>query len=259
MKRFFSAAVVLLSLMAGGMAGGIAGVTMAHADDGMDAGLAGADLEVRGMVDDFVQQRFAERTERALNALIETGASVLKDKGFEEDANQMRAEWFLLTRRGVGLFDLGDHAPLNQWLAKTYAKLESKLGAKVMTFFRLDDIKIFNYAIPVVFSPSKWSMDEYRLHFVPFSSAVAYWISRLSCSLITTGWINWLCGTIAELPRYAVGKWIAPGLSDKIHKMANGVPSILADEIFDERKLDIRALLIRSREELLSTGALSAP
>jgi hypothetical protein len=257
MKRLLSAVMIF--------GWGVAAQTVAldnkaWADDASEtesAELVKVEGEVQGMIDDFVEQRFAARTEKALNALITVSVSVLRDKGFEQDALEIQSQWAMFSARGIGLFDLGDHAPLNEWLSKTYAKLEAKLGHKVMVFFRLEDIKIFNYAIPVVFSPRKWDLNEYRLHFVPFAAATSYWISRLTCSLVTTGWLNWLCGTIAEIPRYAVGKWIAPCLGAKIHAMANGTPNLLEDALFDEQKLDLHDLMERSRRELnLSGGSL---
>jgi len=209
------------------------------------------EVEVQQMVEDFVQQRFADRTEKALNGVISAGVSVLAQKGFEQDAREIQGEWLLLKARGLfNSRDLGDHAPLNEWLSKTYAKLESKLGAELMHSFHLDDIKIFNFAIPVVFHPTKWDIKEYGLHFVPFGGATTYWISRLGCTIATSGLISWFCGTIAEVPRYAVVHWIAPGLGNKIHHKATGTSRGSDERLFDEHNLDLGGLFERAQQEL---------
>ena len=148
----------------------------------------------------------------------------------------------------------GDHRPLSQWLAKTYDKLEGLLGKRIMHWTRYDDLKVFNYSIPVVFNPNgdpvthdQWDMTEYGKHFVPFSGAVSYWSSLATCNAMTVGWVGYLCGSAAEAPRYVVEKWVAPRVSKRVYALATGCHRS-APGMTDERELD--ELLDREIPEL---------
>src|SRR3972149_2026155 len=119
--------------------------------------------------------RMRERSNMALNAIVRFAAFKLKAKGHKAKANQLIKEWegkwsgYIMH---VGR-DLGDHRPLSQWLAEKYAMLELILGADLCHMLRLDDLKIINYAIPVVFScVDNVNEVEFGKHFIPFSGTV---------------------------------------------------------------------------------------
>jgi hypothetical protein len=216
--------------------------------------------ETKSVIASFKKLEFAEKTQRALNSLVDVGVKELQKRGHHEDAMRFSQEWSALYSHallGVGTLDLGDHRPLSEWLVGFYDKLEEKLGKWLMHQLRLDDIKIFNYGIVVVFQPTgdrktgdRWDAPEYKKHFVPFTAAVVYWSSRLACSVATSGLgaVTLLCGVAAILPRYATEAWIAPPLSDWVYRVAHnesvdGVKFANIDRLLkqDEKDLERQA------------------
>jgi hypothetical protein len=189
--------------------------------------------ETKSVIASFKKLEFAEKTQAALNALVGTAVKELDKRGHKEEALRFGQEWSSLYSSallGIGTLDIGDHRPMSQWLADFYNTLEDKLGEWLMHQLRLDDIKIINYGIVVVFQPTgdrktgdTWDSPEYKKHFVPFSAAVVYWASRLACSAATSGLgaVTMLCGVAAILPRYATEHWIAPPLSDWVYRTAH--------------------------------------
>jgi hypothetical protein len=196
----------------------------AHAGDGY------VKKEVSGLVSEFNQSQLSGRMFTAIETLLAAASEKLQDEGHHALAQQIASEWFQVTSANAaqfGTLDLGDHAPLNEWLARTYDKIESKLGHKIMHWLRYDDIKVFNDGIPVVFRPKgsksdAWDIVEYGKHFVPFSGAVIYWTVNGACKVVTAGLWDYACGMISEGPRYAVESWVAPFISDRVFRMANG-------------------------------------
>ena len=181
--------------------------------------------ELTQIIRDFDQSQPSKKMLRAIENLLSAVVVKLQSEGDFDFAESLSKEWTQLLVANSGQFsnlDLGDHVPLNQWLADVYSRIEAKLTARVCHWLRFDDLKIFNYAIPVVFNPKglngdKWDLHEYRKHFTPFSGAVTYWTVSGACQASTSGLISWVCGTIAEAPRYAMEKWIAPRLSDRVY------------------------------------------
>jgi hypothetical protein len=178
--------------------------------------------EVKAVKDDLLERRYAERTTRTIDAIIEVATRALRERGFEQDASVLEVEWQGWLRRAVSILEVGDHAPFSEWLARVYANLEEKLGHSLLVSLRIDDLNTLNFAIPVVFSPTGWSRDEYRLHFVPFSAIVSYWGVRIACDIAVSGLWGWSCGKVADVPRIVMTRWLGPKLSDQIHDAANG-------------------------------------
>ena len=181
-------------------------------------------------LEDLRSDQLAKRTQIALNALVENGVYHLARKGYRSESEKLRQEWqnnfssYFLNEWTV--YNLGDHAPLSQWLNRFYKKLEARLGRQLCEFLSLDDIQVFNYSIPVVFHPrgshkDTWSKEEYRLHFVPFAAATIYWSTRLSCSIVFSMAISNICSFFAIIPRYATRDIFAPPLSDFIYDLAH--------------------------------------
>jgi hypothetical protein len=186
--------------------------------------------EVSGIVADFNDSRLAGKMFSSIEKLLASVTEKLQKEGHSALAQQIASEWVQvasLNASQFGTLDLGDHQPLNQWLARTYDKIESKLGYRIMHWLRYDDLKVFNYGIPVVFHPrgrggDSWDVVEYGKHFVPFSGAVTYWTVNGACQAVAPGLWAYACGTISEGPRYAVESWIAPFISKRVYRMANG-------------------------------------
>jgi hypothetical protein len=180
----------------------------------------------------------AERGDAAIKAmlgvacleLIRIGRRDLCDD-IQGDYNE-RFDGYL--ERMVTEEDLGDHKPLNLWLAVVTDLLQLTLGPQVMEWTHLDDLRIMNYAIPVVFNPradNDWCLEtsgvacieEYGLHFVPFSGTCAYWGAYISCAVATYGaGTMFLCSPIGMGTEYVVRRWVAPKLGDRIYIRVNG-------------------------------------
>jgi hypothetical protein len=123
---------------------------------------------------------------------------------------------------------IGDHEPISEYIDEMYVRLETALGKDLMRLTRLTDIKTVNYTAPVVFQPrgtrtDKWDIDEYRLHFVPFSGVVAYWSVFVVCAETTqgVGVVTFVCAAVAEKSREKIEKNVAPQVSDVVYKEAN--------------------------------------
>jgi hypothetical protein len=134
----------------------------------------------------------------------------------------------MITRTYLTASKVGDHAPMSEYINELYAKLEASLGTDLMRLTRLTDIKTVNYTAPVTFQPrgvknDKWSMEEYQLHFVPFSGVVAYWSVFTACAGITNGVgvVTFVCVVAGEESRTKIEKEIAPSMSDIVYKEAN--------------------------------------
>jgi hypothetical protein len=190
---------------------------------------------------DILNGKLSMRTEKALNFVIITAAAELRKKGHKSEADRMEQEWngfyrnqFRQYAMGMEMKDIGDHAPLSQWLAEKYELLEAVLGVEVCKKTHLSDLKTLNFTIPVVFRPCTFPMDgltlarvdEYRNHFSEgqhyygLAPVTAYWIVYASVAGATMGtgfvFIAGIAGDIAE-KLFAL---ITPKLSDTIYKKA---------------------------------------
>lgn len=172
------------------------------------------DIEVR-------DGRLKQRTNIALNALVRFAAFKLRAKGHKVEAKKLVDEWEstwdgYIYRVGR---DLGDHRPLSQWLSDKYDMLELILGTKVMEFTRLVDIKIINFAIPVVFScVDNVDEVEFGKHFVPFSGVVVYWTSFFACVGGTWGTGFLFCSPISFGCELLTKNMLAPALNPTVWK-----------------------------------------
>lgn len=172
---------------------------------------------------DIERGRLRERTNGALNAIIRFGAFKLKQKGYDAEAKQILGDWETKWDGYIvrAARDLGDHRPLSQWLADVYKKIEGKLGPDICHALRLDDIKILNYGIPVVFScVDDVDEAEFGRHFVPFSGTVIYWTSFFVCVGGTWGTGFFFCGPIAMGCEFLTERWIAPKLNPRVWNLS---------------------------------------
>jgi hypothetical protein len=182
--------------------------------------------------DDLREGRVERVTRQGLEVLVRAALLVLREDGHASYATRKEREWntsfSLYSSNGLGALDLGDHAPLSQWVAGFYNGLESRVDRKWLKLFNLYDLKIFNYGIPVAVRPGgdrrtgkAWGEKEYGLHFVPVSAASIYWISNGACSLTVPPPFSLGCGVAALLPRYGMEYLVAPGLSRAIYRQFN--------------------------------------
>lgn len=208
--------------------------------------------EDRGIVQRFVERdyrnfvgdlnreplpKIAERTDHALEAALKFAAKELRKNGEKKLANQIEKEYSQKYRgflsRTVTQVGIGDHKPLNEWLAKTYDKIEEKLGVNFCVLTHLADIKTVNFAIPIVFRPCSFEMDgltiprieEYKNHFggdgvyEGLFCVVSYWSSYGVCLAATYGGgAIWFCGAISTGVELLAHKFVAYPLGEKIYR-----------------------------------------
>ncbi len=185
------------------------------------------------IVNNVSNYQLDQDTQNALNNLVEYAAQELDARGYTQDAAQARSEWNKnfanYFTSGNWILDLGDHAPLSQWLADFYKKLRLRFGDQLVSMLNLEDINTLNYALPVVFRPNgdkahndSWDQLEYSKHFVPFVSIITYWGSYFGCTYASKSLpkIKSYCKQIANLLRTGMTNWIAPKLSDYVYNLA---------------------------------------
>jgi len=197
--------------------------------------------------------KLAEKTDRSIEGMVRYAAWALKRKGYDADADQLVNEYngfythaVVNYHDGIVPVDLGDHKPIWEWLATWYDKIEAKLGVKLCQILHLQDLKVLNFGIPVVFRPKKaeqWCLettdkpcqDEYRLHFAGqmtgkwsweyhgVLNVAAYWTTWGVCVAATfgAGAIGFICGPIGTVVEMGVGKYVSPKASDFVFCKVN--------------------------------------
>ncbi len=169
--------------------------------------------------------RIAGRVEIALAALVGTGVRELEAQGHRDIAARYEHEWLNQWSGHVRMLalaeGLGDHRPLSQWLADFHDRLEDLLGPMLMSILHLDDIKVFNHGLPVVFGMRDFlgediDLVEYELHWTPFCGVVAYWSVWATCTVATwgAGAITMICSPAGMLGERLMVRYIAPPLAD---------------------------------------------
>ncbi len=220
-------------------------ISAARADSGPDmtvvelAAMQGA-LDARdGFVDALEKKDFTKIAHDAFDHAIQAMVEDLRSRGDDQMANELLLKWHHSEAAFyLSVMDLGDHAPLFPWLADYINKMADKYGTIILSLPYVKDIITLNFAIPVVFTPhGKWqiagidSRIEYRKHFIPFANIVTYYVSLYGCKYIMAkqgmsqiG--NQLCGKAAERLEFAMGRYIAPQISDFIFKQTDLRPQL---------------------------------
>jgi hypothetical protein len=185
--------------------------------DPLEATRLGFDGAVRDLAEELKLQNRAEEAE-----------NLMRQWGFDGGVSQFETAFAL----GVVL-DLGDHAPLFAWLEAFIVKMEDKYGALITKLPMVQNVRMLNFALPVVFAPasSRWQLVgqdnriEYRKHFIPFVNLVTYYAALYSCNAIVvkTAYpqLKKLCKTAAQKLQFAMGRYVAAPISDFIFKTAN--------------------------------------
>lgn len=174
----------------------------------------------------------AEKSNLALRGIMRVAVRNLKKRGFKDEAKKLQREWRSLDGTLIEVvsrrnWDIGDFAPLNQWLAVAYEILELKLGYDLCRLLRLSDIKTINYAIPVVFKPCPYGETEFALHFIHDSKyrglcpVIAYWVTIITCNIMTfgSGNIFFICSPLGWGVETATDRWVAPYLAPKLYEL----------------------------------------
>jgi hypothetical protein len=178
------------------------------------------------------KSEIANRGDIALDSIVRFAIWKLRNEGFYEKANKKEGEWETRYKGTLSRFvrgvveDIGDHAPLSQWLSDLYNELETLFGPEVMHYTHLEDIKTFNYTIPVVFNMQNILNDpnidepEYAKHFVPFTGVTTYWSVWIVCEVVTysSGWFV-ICTPAATAGEYVMENYIAPHYSQKAYDL----------------------------------------
>jgi hypothetical protein len=175
----------------------------------------------------------AKKVDKSVQNMVRLSVFMLRKKGFYEEAKKIEDEYSQIYtnytfNHAVGLIqDIGDHPPMWQWLDDLEKKLRELLGDFVMKVTRLEDLRTFNYTIPIVLHPdgdtrtdppTLISKLDYKQHFVPFAGALSYWTAWSVCTGATWGMgaVVFICSPIGMVAERVVVTKIAPDLSDKI-------------------------------------------
>lgn len=165
----------------------------------------------------------ATNADSGLDSIIGWAVTNLSRNGFQDEANELKAEWPQHKgelSRLVAMKGQGDHKPLSQFIAKWYAILEMTLGRDLMNATRLSDLAVFNYCIPVViFCEDNVGIGDYSDHFtkdylIPregLEPVVTYWASFAACEVLSAG--SFFCGPIAAGAEWFSVNLIAPALN----------------------------------------------
>jgi hypothetical protein len=193
-------------------------------------------LEVKNTLSDRVET--AKMVDKSLQNMVRLSAFTLRKKGYYDEARRIEQEYgqyynHYTFNHAIGLVqDIGDHPPMWEWLDKLEKDLRELLGDFVMQVTRLEDLRTFNYAIPIVLHPDGDIRSEpptlitkldYKQHFVPFAGALSYWTAWGVCTGATWGLgaVIFICSPIGMIAERVVETKIAPDLSDKIWERYN--------------------------------------
>lgn len=165
------------------------------------------------------RQELPARTNAALNAIVRFAAFKLKAKGYKSKSRRLIYEWEHQYGNYLVARDLGDHAPLSKWLADQVNMLELILGTDVMKWTRLYDLKVINYALPMVFKCLDHADEvEFGKHFIPLSGVVVYWTTFFVCVGGTWGTGFIFCGPLAMGTEFLTTHFVAPKLNPIVWK-----------------------------------------
>lgn len=176
--------------------------------------------------DHETMEKIAEDTDLAVRGMIRLAVWQLRKSGHNSVADEIEADglkWQGYLQRkvasGESLKDIGDHDPYSVWLSVVYEVLRYYLGDEMMEFLHLDDIKIINFGIVVVFNPDiAFDQKDYLQHWTPFWGVVSYWTIWIGCEVGTygTGWFL-ICTPAGMAGEYVTVKWIAPPLGKRVY------------------------------------------
>lgn len=202
----------------------------------LEGALRGRDQVVQAMR----KRDFVEIAHQSLDNAIRELAEDLRVRQDETMALELIASWeknqFKIFSKDFNK-DLGDHAPLFDWLEDFLIKMAAKYGDIILKLPLVQDIRTLNFAIPVAFAPKgawRLHMDsinqadriEYRKHFIPFANITTYYVSYYGCLYVVREQglddnFKKLCKKAAEKLKFVMGRHIAPQVSDWLYTTTN--------------------------------------
>lgn len=181
----------------------------------------------------------AQIVDEAIDNMFKWAFVILRAEGRTDVADQIEFEYATVykdyfQRSVLGILEMGDHPPLNDWLKTAHEKIHDIVGDFICKQAHLHDIYILNYSIPVVFSPKSYKLDDYLDHFAGhliwgwfwehhgFAGVVTYWAVNGACIGMTWGLgvVPFVCSPIATLAEDIMDKRIAPPMGERIWKRA---------------------------------------
>lgn len=172
------------------------------------------------------RHELAQDTGAAVERAIRASRMFLTKRGLKKDGDRIWKEWeerrwfFMQLDSELTGKDIGDHEPI-KWLYDTWAFLNKMLGEQTMKYTHLDDLWIFAYSIPVVFTClDQVDAPEYAAHFIPFAGSLTYWSAMIACTIGAPAPWSMLCSPLGELCEYAMVTFIAPKITDKVWKLS---------------------------------------
>lgn len=195
-----------------------------------------AAIDVRDQFVTALQKKdFTAMTHQAMGNAVDMLATDLRQNFSDEVmASRLEAIWKNneMTFFSANLNELGDHSPLIPQLEEMLGSLAEKYGNVILTLPIVQDIRTLNFAIPVVFKPKgDWQSPEvdnrieYRKHFIPFANIVTYYGALVACNYFAAKSeqpdLKKICKPAAEKLKFAMGRYIAPPISDWIFNQSN--------------------------------------
>lgn len=198
------------------------------------------EIEREILSDSREMPKLKKRIDIAMSLAIKIAGKELRKKNYNLLAENLETKW--REDYGSTMFQkgrpIGDHPPLNQWLADMYEQIEMVLGRNLCIGTHIAIIKTLNSGVPVVVNPVNFPMgvvsgtreQEYVRHcsgnslFVdePYNGVVpeVCWAAGFIACEVLGG--TFLCGIVADVGEKLIGTFVTPGLCAKIFNVANG-------------------------------------
>ena len=181
----------------------------------------------------------AQYTDEAIENLIMGTVAVLKQYGHTKEADDIEIEYMLKHRysitKALANKAMGDHAVLSEFIKVVHEKAHELLGDFICHMTRIHDLWTLNYAIPVMFAPTKFDQEEFKTHFHGKRFAWFMWQNRGGVPIITyhvvngicggltsgLGWITFICGPISGMGQTVMENYFSEDLSDLVWERFN--------------------------------------
>jgi hypothetical protein len=186
------------------------------------------------------QIMFATQYDKAVSNLLSKADVILRAEGHDDIADEIQLEYMQYyqtanIRQALGLKEIGDHPPMSEWLAKVHTKIHNAITDFLCKQLHFHDIMILNHGLPVIFSPSKYTLKDYLDHFSGHliwgwfwdhhgvAGVITYWLVDGVCMAGTygLGLVTFVCGPLATLSENFMDKTIAPPIGKRIWTRAN--------------------------------------
>jgi hypothetical protein len=181
----------------------------------------------------------AEILDYAISMALNKSYKILYDEDYKYLADNIEQDYLLFyknyyKKQFLGLLEMGDHEPMSDWLRTVHKKIHDAIGEFICEQTHIHDLYILNHSIPVVFSPSSYTLKDYLDHFAGhliwgwwwehhgFAGVVTYWVIQGTCIGMTWGLgiLDFVCSPIASLGEHIMDKRIAPDMGERIWQRA---------------------------------------